>query len=486
MKRFCKRYFLYRCLTTFFASIFVGFSIFSNCTDEQGEFVLDYDILILALISSLVFMLVGIIYQYIYWRKSGYELTQDGVSVTKGVFVRKKSFVRYDKIHSINKKQGLIQKIFGFNGLYADSGSTNTGLTSEIIIFELSDVVDDLIKTINDSKYGVKENEVETVIDKGSCVYSYTAKSKALYALFALIVAFLVFMVMYMGLLACFLFMNTIKSTLVAALVILFILLVVVYLSTFLGTLIGYYRFNVYLNKDELVVEYGLFIQLSNKLPLNKIKAVRVRRGLVKRLFGYASVTIDVVGYGGSEQKGSGLGILVPLEKLSFVEELISKCLPDFTGLEIENKSKKLLPFLSIPSIVFGLLLVQTVGVCLGLMALPRVDYVILAGILVVGVLVIFYLVIIWSQVLSYRNNGISFNDDKMTISSGGFSITETTIDRKNVIGVENITTHFRKKKNIYCYKIHIFSNAMYNTIVVKNLDYSFNSKLLEFLKYYF
>ena len=52
------------------------------------------------------------------------------------VLFKKRSVIELRKIHAVNQKHGLIQRMFGISVLLVDSGSTNTAMNAEIMIYE--------------------------------------------------------------------------------------------------------------------------------------------------------------------------------------------------------------------------------------------------------------------------------------------------------------------------------------------------------------
>ena len=96
-------------------------------------------------------------------------------------------------------------------------------------------------------------------------------------------------------------------------------------------------------------------------------------------------------------------------------------------------------------------------------------------------VVTIIYLV---DSILSYYNQGISVDDNKITVYNGGFIKNTTVILKENLIAIEDITTSLRSKKGIYSYKIHFHTNALSNVVYVKVLDETIKNKLIGLLKF--
>ena len=157
MKHYSKKFLYYRLAISILISLLYSFvfilSTLSSSEDEESFQLQDYLIYIIA--GFVVIYMFLAIYNIIFFKISTYEIKDNEIICKKGVLVRKKSFLEYDKIHAINKKQGIIQKAFGICVLTIDSGSANTAGNPEITIYETSEEVDKIMAFINEkqSKY---------------------------------------------------------------------------------------------------------------------------------------------------------------------------------------------------------------------------------------------------------------------------------------------------------------------------------------------
>ena len=129
------------------------------------------------------------LYRILYYRLSGYELTEREIICLRGVLFRKRSIIEYARIHAINKKQNIFQRLFGIATLSIDSGSANTGHKAEITVIEDASVVDDLLTELRALREsGVRstdatESKSEILITDSDPLYKFTSPKKLLYSL---------------------------------------------------------------------------------------------------------------------------------------------------------------------------------------------------------------------------------------------------------------------------------------------------------------
>ena len=146
MKRFDKGYIYSSLLSDFFGSLVILFVFFDELFLEDSAKSEDIIAVIpLFVIAFILIYLCFIVYRILYYKTSGYELTQTEIKCNRGVLFRKRSVLDYKKVHAINKKQSIFHRIFGIAVLTVDSGSTNTSHQAEITIIEKAKTIDSLL-----------------------------------------------------------------------------------------------------------------------------------------------------------------------------------------------------------------------------------------------------------------------------------------------------------------------------------------------------
>jgi len=191
MKRFDKGYIYSSLLADLFYSLVTVFIFLNDFFLSEESNPDDISAAIpFFVVGYIVIFMCFVAYRILFYRTSGYELTDNEIKCNRGVLFRKRSVLEYKKVHAINKKQNIIHRIFGIAILTVDSGSANTSHQAEITIIEKSNVVDALLEELNSLKEnGVRGGEVETkkeevlLSDKDS-LYRFTSAKKMLYTLF--------------------------------------------------------------------------------------------------------------------------------------------------------------------------------------------------------------------------------------------------------------------------------------------------------------
>ncbi len=490
MKRFDKGYIFSSLLSDFFVSTMLIFIIFK-------DFLLDEDTKTEDILATLPYIAIGFvviyicftIYRILYYRTSGYQLTETEIKCNRGVLFRKRSVLDYKKVHAINKRQSLFHRIFGIAVLTIDSGSTNTAHQAEIMIIEKDKTVDSLLNELNalkenGTREGVAASKEEVLLSENDSLYRFTSARKMLYTLINIVstaVATALFGVVTITVLGiCKLmvqqdFLGTWGQYFLHAFFITFLAMLVLSFFTFLAgvvySFVGYYDFTVSKRGNDIQISYGLFEKHTNTFSYNRIKAVKISQSLVQRILGFAAIRLEVIGYteDGGNDNNAGIGVLVPFCKYDEVGEILGKILPDYIPEEKQTKAVSYFPFVSwfilILAIVTGVVLVQSLG---SMMIFHAPSYAIAAVALsVAGAALIVLMIKLVSAIFSYHNNGLALGNGKITAYCGGFTRNITVFMVRNLVAVEDVTTPLRKKAGITSLSIHLKTNALTNVIKV-------------------
>ena len=492
MKKFDKGYIYSSLLSDLFSSLVVVFIFLKDFFLDESTKVEDKIAVIpFFVIGFAVVYLCFVVYRILYYKTSGYELTENEIKCNRGVLFRKRSVLDYRKVHAINKKQNLFHRIFGIAVLTVDSGSTNTSHQAEITIIEKDKIVDALLNELNALKEGGTRNAESTqpkdellLSDKDS-LYRFTTGKKMLYTLIN--IASTAFFTVLFGLLAIIVigicklmlqqnFLGTWGQYFLYAFLITIGAMLLFSMFSLIGCLIhsfvGYYKFKIIKRGNDIQISYGLLEKHINIFSYDRIKAVKITQGLVQRMLGFAAIRLEVIGYTnntGDDNKNADLGVLVPFCKYEEVGEILSKVLPDYVPDEKQTKSASYFPFVSWFLLVLGIVLGVTLILAIADMMIFNVPavaiFAVSLAIIVVGFVILVIKVI--SAILSYQTNALAINNGKITAYYGGFTKNVTVFSSKNLIAAENITTPLRKKAGISSLVMHLKTNALSNEIKV-------------------
>ena len=491
MKRFDKGYIYAGLVKDLFYSIVLAFVFLGDLflDEEASPEDITAAIPFLAIACAVIY-LCFVAYRILYYKTSGYELTEREIRCNRGVLFRKRSVLDYKRVHAINKRQGIVHRIFGIAVLTVDSGSANTAHQAEITIVEKSAVVDALLDKLNALKEkGVagdaSEPRDEVLFSDKDDLYRFTSGKKMLYTLiniattafFTVLLA--VFAVTVIGVCKALLqidFLGTWGQYFLYALLITVGAMLLCSIFSLIGSIlysfVGYYNFTVTRCERSIQISYGLLEKHTNTFSHDRIKAVKISQGLIQRIFGFACVRLEVIGYtvgSGDDSNNAGLCVLVPFCTYEEVGEILGRILPDYIPSEKQTRAVALFPFVSWFLLIFGIASGMTLAGTVAIMAATGApSTVILTVALAMLSVALFVLLLkLVSAFLGHRTNGIAVRGDKLTVYSGGFNRHVTVFMAKHLVAVERVTTPLRAKRGIASVVMHLKTNEHSNEVKV-------------------
>lgn len=509
MTRFSKKIILLRIvgglITALFFILMFNFSLFEG---EENENIID-NIGIVILIDIIVFILAGIvitIYSYLYYKSAGYSINNEEIKCQRGVIFKKTSIIKREKINAINTKQSLLARIFHVKYILVDSGSTNTAFNAEFAVVLDNEDADKLykqIKIMKDTKDDITNDDealisnYENVISGQDYDYHFTSKGKFLYSLsniLTFVISFLIFVMI--GVIAIVI-INSITTFDLFWTIILTIIFGYLGLAAFttavsvVTTFFMYHNFNIKKGATSLQISHGLLTKVDNSLEYSKIRGVTIYQNIIMRIFGYATIYLNVVGYGqnsnnqnNSSSQNAGIpGVLIPLCRLDEVNKYLNDLVGGYKVDDKDIASPSITPFLtwSNLSLFISMVVPSIVILLIGIFYSQKAFY----GFIAVGMLYLFSeIILIINGILAKKTNGITVNDDKVTVYYGSFTKRILVVEKKNIIGVEDISTPLRRKKGIYSYVIHFHNNSTLNTVRVECVESKVMNQVLDMLDF--
>lgn len=506
MKRFDKGYFYHRLVSSLATAAAMAFIVVEAFFDTVAS-----NFSMVATVAGIVFAVVyvsSVILAWFFVKTSGYELTKNEIKCKRGVFFRKTSSLEYAKIHAVNKKQTLFQRIFGIAVLTIDSGATSNSDAAEIVIVEKSDTVDALISEIALRQEGKEvgdlssEEYTSTHVDEAN-LYEFSSKLKWIYsAISTFAVVLVVVILVVMALITVFAIkpflnitaQNSLMKIFFAALIGTLGSLVLMSIFSLIGALltsfVGFYGFKITRSGDDLSISYGLFQKNTNTFKLKRIKAVKIVQSPFRRIFGFATANLEVVGYtetrGDNQEQSAPIGIFLPIFKISEVEKTLSKILPEYIPVKRQERARSFFSFVLWSYLAVTIISLAAFGVASVILSALSASVATWAicGVAIALAWVILLVLVTISGALQYTNSGISIEDYRVSVYHGGLSKHCTVIRKKDIIAIEDITTPMRAEKGIYTYVLHFYTNSMTNTVKVRCLGSELSEKLCDLMKY--
>lgn len=481
MKKFAKIHTVYQILQGVWTGVILSLCFLSNGLEEE---LTETQIFIAIAVGAGVFLL-NTVYAFLYRALSGYQITDTEIVVKRGVLFRKESRLLRTRIHAVNRRANLIQRMLRLCVIQADSGSANTP-NEEITIFETETVAETIYQSLTGT---AKEAEAPSP----DTFYDFTTGRKILYGItqsfFALIFPFACAVVI--GVLVGYLPEEepvTVVDTLLFSLIILVAMYLLLFLISIPASLLRFHAFEAKRTGEKIEVNYGLLTKVHNSFALSRIRAVEISDNLLKRMFGFVTVKLHVIGYlenGNSNQNGMEIGLLFPLIRRTEVDGALSAILPDYLPEEETTKAKQFFPFLSWNLCFLAILTAVVLAVLSTIYTMTGIIRIFTVGGACLGAFdLLFVLLLLWGKRMEYQFTGFCLSPEKATLKKGGFCRSSFVIQRRNLTSIERITTPLRERNGIVSYRFHFRSNFFLNTVDVPIQDAALQEETERYLRY--
>ncbi|MDP9743370.1 UNVERIFIED_ORG: putative membrane protein [Bacillus sp. B2I3] len=290
------------------------------------------------LVIAIIILLI-IVNAFLQWLRFTYRIEEGEFRIESGVFVRKKRYIKFDRIHSIDISEGIIQRVFSLVKLNIETAG---GSQADAVLSAISKSdADRLNAYISEEKNANNPSDRDEVADNEFAAKSSSVFKQTLPQLFAMAATSGAVGVFLSGAIAFisqfdemipfqkifkdyedFIEMGTFILTLFAL-----VALLAVYVLATLSMVIKYASFTVIKTDEEIVISRGLLEKRRLTIPIHKIQGIRIMENLIRKPLGLATVYIEYAG-GSMEDKESLSIMLFPLIRKKHLQGKILKILP--------------------------------------------------------------------------------------------------------------------------------------------------------------
>ncbi|WP_394236594.1 PH domain-containing protein [Niallia oryzisoli] len=282
--------------------------------------------------SFIVLSLVGGILS---WLRFTYRVEEGELRIESGLFVRKKRYIPFERIQSLDFSEGLLQRPFGLVTVKVETAGSSGLNNAEAVLTAIKkqDAV-----AIQDILTSVKRNQTQyREIEESDIVYTMKPSQLMLLASTSggagvVISASLAFILQFDELIPFEKVFKELQGYISNGIafvsIALFLLFLLAWFIAVVGTMFKYAGFTVKKVEEDLVISRGLLEKRQLTIPLNRIQGILISENIIRQPIGYCSVYLESAG--GSLEKNSSKTLLLPIIKKKEVAALLSPFLHDY------------------------------------------------------------------------------------------------------------------------------------------------------------
>ncbi|TDL30493.1 hypothetical protein E2R51_18315 [Jeotgalibacillus sp. S-D1] len=453
------------------------------------ESFLDY----LPLIGIGFYLIIILFLGVLKWWRFTYRLEEGELRIEYGLFVKKKRYIPFERIQSLNYSEGILHRPLKLVKIKVETAGSSSTAESEAELTAITkEQANELNSIISKAKKRIKEKNLEAAEDgmeslEDSMEETDLVEEKVLYKMSAkdlivmattsggagvVISGILIFLSQFSEMIPYETVMNefteVIESGLLVVGIILFAVLLFAWLVAVVLTFLRYADFTVKLADKDIIITRGLLEKKQTTIPINRIQGIRLNQNILREPLKFASVTIESAGGSVLEQDSNTIRLL-PMIKASETTPILNQILPEY---EWKTDFKRA-PKRSIFRYMFWNLLTVTIAV------VPLSYFLYPLGLWSL-LLYPFVLGLSWMQ---YRSAGYRLSDDQLTVQFRVFDKQTVFMKRKRIQSLELRETWFQKRGRVATLSATIKSYVSGSENSVRHLEVEDVEKVMEWYR---
>ncbi|MBS8267036.1 hypothetical protein DYI25_21750 [Mesobacillus boroniphilus] len=292
--------------------------------------------------GSIGVVLLVLVYGVLAWYRFTYRIEQGELRIEYGLIVRKKRYIPFDRIQSLDLSEGILQRLFGLVKVKVETaGSGGMGLQDgEAVLTAITkqdaQEIHDYLVSIKKSGQSVQGDEETESSD--DLLYKISVSELLMLATTSggvgvVISAVLAFVFQFEEFIPYEQIFDGVEhfvqNGFVFISVVVFLGFLLAWIIALFGTMLKYANFTVRKVDNDLVITRGLLEKRQFTIPLSRIQAVRISENLIRQPLGYASAYVESAGGSALDQESSKV-LILPIVKKRKIPGLLKPHLSEY------------------------------------------------------------------------------------------------------------------------------------------------------------
>ena len=456
-------------------------STFSSLTFDPNEKFFVKTLIYTGIMALLVILFA--VFSWIKWRKFVYWFEDGELRIEYGLFVKKKRYIPFERIQTLNYKESIFHRIFKLVRVEietaGDSSGSSEGELTAITREQAEQIEIEMNKAKNKVIHSDDEDSEEVTIEKvpaKKSIYKMTNKELILLASTSSSMGLLFASVFAIGSQFNDLIpyeqiygemQNIIKFGVVFIIVIVLLLILFAWIVAVALAYIVNYNFKIEELDDKIFISKGLLEKKSLTMPLYRIQGIRIVENPIRQIFGYCRVVVDSAGGTGDEKEDTV--VLLPFIKKKEAVKILQTLFPQYI---VEDK------FVKVPrKSLFRYLMLPIYFLVIPIAAVSYFFYP--YGLFSLIIVPIWMIMKFWQ----YKTAGFAMTDLQLTIVYRFISKSTVIISKNRIQAMTMKQSFFAERKDIATNKINIMSGMAGFTAKTKHFAKEDQEQMLEWYK---
>ena len=272
------------------------------------------------------------------WLRFTYRVEDGELRIESGLFVKKKRYIPFERIQSLDFSEGILQRAFGLVKVKIETaGSSSKEAEAVLTAIKKSDAlaIQDLLATV---KYRETSEVMEEEQKEQEVIYKMTPAQLVLLASTSggagvVISGAIAFILQFDELIPYDFvvkeFQGLIANGILFISIIVFVVLLFAWIVAIVGTILKYAGYTVKKVENDLIISRGLLEKRQLTVPLNRVQGIMISENIVRQPFGLCSVHLESAG-GSLEKDAAAKALLLPIIKKKEAAKLLTPLLEDY------------------------------------------------------------------------------------------------------------------------------------------------------------
>jgi putative membrane protein len=275
------------------------------------------------------------------WYRFTYRVEEGELRIEHGLFVRKKRYIPFERIQSLDVSEGILQRPFGLVKVKVETAGGARTEDAEAVLTairkEEADQIHERLVAVKNSKL-VNESEEEEVTIRESVIYRLSPGDllllastsggvgvviSAIFAFFFQFEELIPYQKVYKEV------EHFISNGMIFISIVVFLGFLVAWLISVVGTMLKYANFTLKKVDQDLIITRGLLEKRQITIPLSRIQAIRISENILRQPLGKASVYVESAGGSALNEEGSKV-LVIPLIKKQEIANNLEPLLEDY------------------------------------------------------------------------------------------------------------------------------------------------------------
>ncbi|MEQ2528708.1 PH domain-containing protein [Bacillaceae bacterium CLA-AA-H227] len=304
---------------------------------------------IFSIIGGIVVLVLILVAGIFSWLRYTYRIEEGELRIEYGLFVRKKRYIPFERIQSLDLSEGIFHRPFGLVKVKVETaGASGTIDGAEATLTAISKAEAAMIQEVLQKVKTLGVEDIEKLDEiqepKEQILYKISPRELLILAstsggVGVVISAVIAFITQFDELIPYKTVFHELEEFVASGVLfvslIVFIGFLLAWIISVIWMMIKYTDFTLKRVENDLIITRGLLEKRQITVPLGRIQGIRISENILRQPFGYSSVYIESAGGSAANAESASVNIL-PLIKKARISRLIEDHIDGY-DLEIQT-----------------------------------------------------------------------------------------------------------------------------------------------------